>query len=506
MDPFFQQLLDFPERWTLLDDKSTIPRVTRYEPEYEVEYLGNQRVASTDQRLISAANRFFYDNGTQDIPFANGTRADFPIYCPSSNCTWPVYETLGVCSACADVSELLEFKCMETPVDWIAATNGTGATPPNPSTYPTAMVCGHFLNSTSDNPVLVSGYAVNSSQAFSGEALLMRALPLVTSLKTPLYGNGSIKFKNHRNPIADVLLFGAADGHIGSVYRNDTPIALECVLSWCVKTIKSSYALARYTEEVTSSFINETEGPFPWKSEPMEVAGKQARYIEYLQPITLDVSNYTQDPAAAPRNTTGYQVSQKTAFNIANVFKDIFPSFVTANQSGVPLMRYATMKKELPHTKFVLRNPWLWPNNVTNHMERLAKALTDSMRSATETQDTIEGKAYEEETYIAVRWAWLTLPIGLLGFSLIFLVWTMFRTYKQSDNLGVWKTSAIATLLYGLPDDMQKKIKTPTAPGETPRSRAKELKVKLGPKMGWRASWFSPLTPKSQNQPPPGWI
>lgn len=507
MDPFFQQLLDFPERWTLLNDKSTLPRVTQYQPVYHREFFGGQRVSSTDGVLQSVVDAFSYDYGTPTLQFANGTRADIPVYCASSNCTWPVYETLGVCSACEDVSELLEFKCLEAPVDWSSATNGSGGTPVDPSIYPTAMVCGHFLNSTSDYPILVSGRVVDPITSSPGETLLMRALPLVNTWKQPLYGNGSIKFKNHRNPITDVLLFSAVDGNTYSVHRNETPVALECVLSWCVKTIKSSYGQARYTEEIINTFINKTEGTFPWISEKREYDGRNGTFIEYTQHINLDVSDYPQEPAAAPRNESGYRLNPSTAFNVANTFSKIFPSFLTTNNTVRALLRYDTAKKELPHLREVKRNPWVAPNNVTNHMERLARALTDAIRATPSSQDTIEGKTYELETYIEVRWAWLTLPVGLLGFSVIFLAWTMFRTYKESDNLGVWKTSAIATLLYGLPDEMQKKVKTSNAPGQTPKNHAKHLKVKLGPKTGWRASWFSNVsTPKPRTQAPPGWI
>jgi hypothetical protein len=67
-------------------------------------------------------------------------------------------------------------------------------------------------------------------------------------------------------------------------------------------------------------------------------------------------------------------------------------------------------------------------------------------------------------------------------------------------------------LLYGLPDDMQKKITAP-APDDasrTPRTKAKKLKVRMQSKNGWRMSGnlLSPFTtPKvKQGQPPPGWI
>lgn len=65
-----------------------------------------------DTSMYPAIQPFLYNNGTRPIAFGNGTRPDIPLLCPTSTCTWPAYETLGVCGACEDASELLEFKCL----------------------------------------------------------------------------------------------------------------------------------------------------------------------------------------------------------------------------------------------------------------------------------------------------------------------------------------------------------------------------------------------------------
>ena len=89
-------------------------------------------------------------------------------------------------------------------------------------------MCGYFVNVTSATPILMSGYLVNANDSSQGEALLTRALPLVTvPYRLPLWG-GSINFKNIRNPTVDFLLVSAANGSAG-VYRNETPVAQECV-------------------------------------------------------------------------------------------------------------------------------------------------------------------------------------------------------------------------------------------------------------------------------------
>ena len=133
--------------------------------------------------------------------------------------------------------------------------------------------------------------------------------------------------------------------------------------------------------------------------------------------------------------------------------------------------------------------------------------MTNVVRSSS-SNVLAQGDAFSRENYVKVRWEWLTLPLGLLFISLIFLGATVAKSAVERDRVGVWKTSAYATLLYGLPDEMQQKITRSSSTG-TPRAKAKELKVRLQGNHGWRVSGnlFSPFTPKPKpNLPPPGWI
>lgn len=34
-----------------------------------------------------------------------GLRLSDPISCPTGNCTWPIFSTLGICSSCANVTD-----------------------------------------------------------------------------------------------------------------------------------------------------------------------------------------------------------------------------------------------------------------------------------------------------------------------------------------------------------------------------------------------------------------
>ncbi|KAF2474372.1 uncharacterized protein BDR25DRAFT_385936 [Lindgomyces ingoldianus] len=457
LDPFFQQVVDFPDRWKL-QGNSSIPRVVRYDPVYPEEYMNGLLQAQRDENLEAVLKNFFYDNGTQPMLFGNGTRAEVPLSCPTSNCTWPPYETLGVCSQCVNVSQLLTFDCLETRVDWTSNLTGPGTE----WTYPNGTVCGYWLNSTSKEPVLMSGYLKNSTNSGEEEALLMRILALVTNPKRQTFYGGSINFKHIRNPIEDFIIVGAAN-EAPSVYRNETPIAHECVLSWCVKTIRSSYWQATYQEEVTDLYMNETEGPYPWTTIRIDSPQGSGTDTYYAEDIVIDAPS--------------------SAVNTISIFDDIFPSFTTvANSSSEPLLRYRTsfVNKVMP--------------NVSEHVDRMATAFTNVIRAGS-SKEMIYGDAYDKKTYVSVRWGWLSLPLGLLILSFVFLVATIIKSARETGQVGVRKTSAMATLLY-------------VSKG-TPRARAKELRVKLLPKKGWRISgnMISPMTPKApRTQPPPGWL
>lgn len=493
LDPFFQQVVIFPEQWTLKSTNGSIARVVRYEPHLTVEFYNGDKSTQPDNDILRVADAFFTSNGTQPVEFGNGTRPDIPLSCPTSRCTWPTYETLGMCSQCTEVPQLLDFGCRDTRVDWTSELNATI------SSYPNATVCGYFLNITSQEPVLMSGYVVGKDGKPQGEALLMRTLPLFTNpLREGLWG-GSVAFKNIRNHIIDVLV--SSTTNISQVHANIAPKLQECVMTWCVKTLESSYSAGTYSEHVKDTFVNTTKGDEPpWLTFTYEDESTEQIYTE----------NITIDATSSSTNSPGldWGLSNVTMVNTVIVFDRLFPAFTTfSNNDTNALLRWRTGHPTEVRTKILDMNPWLLPNNVTRHMERLAEAITNVMRSSS-VKDMVHGQAFDEEVYVVVRWAWLSLPIGLLIISLVFLLATVIKSATEKDQVSIRKNSAIATLLYGLPDHYQKRLAKSDSKG-TPRAKAKELKVKLSPTKGWRVSGnvFSPMTPTlPRNLPPPGWI
>jgi hypothetical protein len=343
-------------------------------------------------------------------------------------------------------------------------------------------MCGWFLNATSTDPTMMPGY-LEDEHGLPRETLLMRTLPLTTIYDFhPLYGNGSIKFKEYRNSIADVLVVSAANGSVTAVREGVRPVALECVLTWCVKSIRSSYASGRYREEILHVYHNITQGSHPWHSTPFETEYQSGTDVVYLSDISIDLG-----VTADGRNITGYGTTNNSASYIAAGFQEIFPAFYTTNGNNTrPMMRWKTWQTGPPWSRALDFNPWLAPNNVTRHMERLATAMTNVVRSAP-SRTMLSGDAFVNETFIAISWEWLTFPFTLLVLSLVFLIATMIKTSRDGE-IGAWKTSAMPALIYSLPQDVRKDLVSSNSDEVESKMEARKVRIRLLPDQGWRVS------------------
>jgi hypothetical protein len=350
----------------------------------------------------------------------------------------------------------------------------------------------------------MSGYRVNdSSNSTYGETLLMRALPLVTNAQRQLLNGGSINFKHINQPILDALIVSSFDGTVNSVYRKEPPVAQECMLAWCVKTLQSSYSWGVYEEVEIHRFFNNSITPNPWTSKFRPDLG-DATELSYRGNISIY-------PPEMSRNDYGYGVTNETAMDAIMLLDDIFPSFITtANASAKPFLKIRTTYMDRVYYRAFRFNPFLAPNNVTHHMERMATAITNVLRSDSKSNEVVAGRAFTPETYVAVHWGWLAFPLTMLVLCILFLIATIIKTSKGgSKDIASWKTSAMPTLIYGLPKEMQHHLTTSTTQRSTSSGAPKNFKIRLVPNHGWRVSGMltSPIrVRRTVSQAPPGWL
>lgn len=81
--------------------------------------------------------------------------------------------------------------------------------------------------------------------------------------------------------------------------------------------------------------------------------------------------------------------------------------------------------------------------------------MTEQVRTSTFSY-MVPGLAIHEETYVRVRWGWMTFPLITLALSILHLVVTILVNRKVGAPL--WKASSIALLFHGV--DLQDTVRT----------------------------------------------
>lgn len=430
---------------------------------------GNSQLSFVRNGTISLDGDDFLESALAPFFYGNGTEIDFGIGCPTGNCTWTPYESLAICGNCTDVSNLLTYACLSAPGDW--RSNITTLLLEY-SEYPEIYACGYYLNATGDQPMLMNGFAGGPSNP--GEALSLRLLPLSDpTTRQPLYGTGSINFNNVRNPITDFIAVGT-EGGTSAVYANATPKATECVINWCTKTFAPTYEWGVLNENPSNIFYDTSPYYFPWDFHKNAVGAMVGDYV-----ASFNLTPPVQHPPGA--NIT-YGLANETAIEVLMLFDTILPAFITSNVTSTSIFRTANAYYlgMPPRTRIAGNNGWTQINNIADYIQRLADAMTHSIRANSNQTVIAAGDAIVGETYVHVRWGWIVLPVSMLFISLIFIIATVIKSSSERNEVGIWKTSALAALMNGLDAPVQQNV-GPLRKMSDVRKAAERLKVRIFP-------------------------
>lgn len=412
-EPFFQQIVAYPEKM-IATQQSTTWAARSFVP----GYLPILRKFATDPRsdptMVAVIDTAFNSPET-------GIRSSTAT-CPTGNCTWPSYSTLGVCHECHDVSSMLEYQC-ENNTHLDRATGFREALDP----------CGFKVNNT----FLVGSTGLVGQRQVTSLTTLIVNTSNVDSRFDPFLN--TTRFADVTLPIADFYV-GYTPGGPAAVMRNETPVLMECLLTWCVKTLQAQVNNGVLEESVTNSIT--------------------------IQPDRYSASSPV---VAALGNETFSIVNQTTELLRDWIFSDLPP---TLDQN--PAYPF------VPDT-----GAWNFhqvpPYDFEGPLANLSKAITNNLKSRGVGTVPIAGIAWTTEKIVEIRWEWITLPaISLVG-SLVLICATILE--GRRTQAPVWKSSALATLLHGLSEETQKRIDPELSSSQT-EAISKGLKVSLSSRKG----------------------
>lgn len=463
MDLFFQQIINYPSI-AVLDPSAnaTISRGVLYDPPQGRYWVNNSAKTPPDQPMETFASPFWQGEGI--LP---GVAFD----CPTGNCTYDPFLTLGVDYQCKEIPNLLEFGCRTTSAEWMTTVdyyevNMNGLPMPNVST------CGWYLDVPNNGRKLMSGYEVKSDGTM-GQILSTRFFPVMDLATDEQYWNGSYTFKDVKLPIADFIVVATPDGFTGAA-KNKTPTATECELHWVVKKLQANVISGILTEETLQTLEFETDIESPW--DPENDIGFGINYT-----MTLP------DPHSFRDGKSTFGLDNVTAYKVWELWSELAPStMVLSSQNnpieGGPVFKYFWQASPPRLLDGLPNNAWEPPNNVTDHMSQAITGMNQVIRrnavSQTNSQAVAVGQAFKYVVLVQIRWKWLSLPLLLLMFSFLFLVTTIVRSTKDQDQIGIFKTSALAILFNGLGEDVQERVGAGNRTGIN-RERARDMKVHL---------------------------
>jgi hypothetical protein len=297
--------------------------------------------------------------------------------------------------------------------------------------------------------ILMTGYSLNAST--SHEALLLRYFMLqdMRNVGSFTYNwTGFGQFDDIQNPLEHFIVATLPD--VAAAHANSTPVAQECMLSWCAKTISSSFSNGQYQETIRSTVI-ETNSSRAIDQIPAEMATEGIEYFGYSN-VTVHGAN----PG------TKYEISNTSQELIAEMSGYYLPAFLTsANLSAQPQLRIQNFAGYVPVMTQYPYNPWAPPNNISGHADRLATALTNIIRTPSSNNNTenVFGSGVPE-TYIQINWYWFSQPIMILLSTLAFLLATIRKAATEHSGV-IWKSSSLATLTNGLSDATKMEVGPP---------------------------------------------
>lgn len=431
IDPFTQQIIDYYSQPTAISGRQAgIPRTNNFTE-------GGNFDAGLPI-MQSLYNGFFSSGRPGD--------SNPPFDCPTGNCTFEPYYTVGICSDCNDItSRVVVSKSCDVCRTPDSGYQGDDCTQTLPDVHLTITQCDY------------AGILFASSTAF----------PLASSpLPSPL----DLSFQN---TYFQAMMYSVnqkgCPGQLAPYFSESGSClrAVECGLYPCVRAYTGEVKGGNFTETLISTYPMPLASPFTddsdcfyalrlgcvtdkgkntLKSQGYSIAGGQ----DWLQ---YNCSSRVQNANTIPDRCI-YEFSYESANAFALSFQEQFFNG-TIETTAVGSVDELSGSLQL-QVLFNSGNSTF--ESINNTMSRVAAFLTTYVRENGDESNTASapGTMFQNETFIRVRWTWFTLPAALALFTLIFFMYTPVEIARHERHTN-WKSSPLALLFHGLDAETQER-------------------------------------------------
>ncbi|KAK3990868.1 hypothetical protein QBC44DRAFT_380210 [Cladorrhinum sp. PSN332] len=330
------------------------------------------------------------------------------FHCPSNatRCSWPSVSTLGLCSTMEDVSETAEVKCAdETNYYGIAEKDELNCLFKFPGFAGSDLFVTMDYGDSPVDPV------VKKSKRF-----YFFTSKVVSTMDSARLGFNSTTIL--------VARLGAKDG---SRWKLGDPVQMsKYTLYWCEQTFQNVVAIPGTFQGAKAM----TTVPLtPLRTSNATVGSSNSAVLIYQANSTGSPAEYSI-MADMPRRLFGFFEQMFDFYEL-----DYYTSPGSRLQARDDNCGWGcSLKGWLPKADWDVVIP------------RIADTLSSQMRSSGDNLDLthVPGYAFTRETYIHVRWRWVSLPLGLSVSAALLLAATVIFT----RNVPLYKSSPLALIRY----------------------------------------------------------
>ncbi|KAH6694097.1 hypothetical protein F5X68DRAFT_248719 [Plectosphaerella plurivora] len=396
--PFLQQIISIsPKPDPSATGVATTQRAQMYDEGEDNAQFGGGVRSGPGLRTKAAVYRGIF---TDEVPA-------FQPFCSTGNCTFPLFDSLAMCSKCLNVTDDTRrlgdqgTKLPEKSGHW-----DLNLTYSLPGDTEVDVRTRYFDDSLQHGPALLSTSSVSTTMSKS-----------TLGISNPMLALAIMQF-----PGVD------RDGYSGN-YLKETPVVYECALYFCVQTYNLTVVDGKTRTEVVSTWYNETDPV-------LDLGDNWHRYLE----------RPTDQPT--PEAPEG---GDSTFVVVGGTFNTIL-WYLGKTLNGTALSRTAVVGDDEEEVDDVLEAlkrsqdiPALFGNLTTSLSTRIREMSVGAENGE------ITGDALAMVPHVRIRWQWLSLPALVMALSSVLLVATAMATKRS--GLPVWKNSSLAVLFHGLGSD-----------------------------------------------------
>lgn len=375
--------------------------------------------------------------------------------CPTGNCTWPAFESLAVCSRCADLTDSLE----EIVTDGrlytsLEADNGAASITYNGGTA-FRLANGLYI----DNQ---NGWAYGKVNDGASDDIF--GAVMMTTFGT---GNASetVSMQDLDTLIwsASMIRVNADPSNTSAVWPNLPRAATECAIFYCVNSYETA-VINGTLQETSDQVANVTRLSDSW-----QVQGQNADLLNETMRDSIAFNSYfsvlarTDLTLQSPATGDKFNISQAAVDSVSSHFHGSFASTLrtfNVTQDGTKPVVSGRLNGFYMNSSQVQYSPGVMQAlfssaDLNATFAAMATSMSNAVRTAAagaedEDNSSVGGSRGDLVTFYRIVWPWISLHCLVVVAGLVFLVVTVWENQgRRGAAAPVWKSSSLAVMSRG---------------------------------------------------------